>query len=358
MSNSDKTPASARRGPRRRLALKLAILSGTTLLGLLLLEFAIRLIFPYYSPSTQVPFYNNADGLVLGQPLKTSRQRTPKGDFDTTVSFNRLGFRDTRDLTRSSPSDIFVAGDSFSIGWGVEETQRFSNVLERDLATPCYNICIPEDIRGYIATVKYAEQQGAKIGHLVIGLCMENDVWDYTVPISTHEIYARQMNKGVVRSAVKWIRSRSALWICLSHVMQKTAAGRSLFEKLGLAKNIEAMTHKNDYSPKILAATRDELLKLTTNYNSVVLVIPSRGLWHGQNIAVEDKIHSELVALLRESGVKLVDMRPVFEKTGRPLQFYFTSDPHWNTNGHKLAGETLAQYLRALPDWKTAPGLR
>ena len=358
MSNSDKTSAPARRGPRRRLALKLAILSGTTLLGLLLVELAIRLFFPYYHPSTQVPFHKNADGLVLGQPLTTSRHHMPKGDFDTSVSFNRLGFRDTRDLARSSPSDIFVAGDSFSIGWGVEETQRYSKVLEIELATPCYNISIPEDIRGYIATVKYAEKQGAKIGHLVIGLCMENDIWDYSVPIFTHELYPRQMNKGVVLSVGKWFRSHSALWICLSHVIQKSAAGRSLFENLGLAKNIEAMTHRNDYSPKILAATRDELLKLTTNYNSVVLVIPSRGLWHGQNIAVEDKIHSELVAMLRESGVKLVDMRPVFEQTGKPLQFYFANDPHWNTNGQRLAGATLANYLRTLPAWQTTPSPR
>lgn len=322
------------------------------MIALLFLEAAVRVAFPYYSPSTQFALYRNPQGVTLGRPLTTSRQYTPKGDYDVTLNFNRYGFRDVRDLAESKSNDVFVAGDSFSAGWGLEETQRYSNLIEKELGIRAFNISIPEDIRGYITLVDYAKQNGANIGHLVIGLCMENDIWDYTIPESTHAIYARQMNPGALRAVWNWFKAHSALWICASHVVQKYPAGRALFEKLGIAKNIEALTHKNEYSPKILGATRDELLKLTTNYHSAVLVIPSRGLWYGQNVRIEEKIHDELTQMLRDAGVKLVDMRPVFEKTGKPLQFYFVNDPHWNAAGHKVAGEELARFLRGQDDWR------
>jgi len=184
---------------------------------------------------------------------------------------------------------------------------------------------------------------------------METDVWDYTNPESTHARYQRDLNRGKRRVFFNWIKTHSALWMCASHTIQSTRPGRELFEKLGIARNVEALTHKNEYSPKILAATRDELLKLATNYHSVTLVIPTRGLWHGQNSAKEKQIHDELMVLLRDAGLRVVDMRPVFEKSGNPLQFYFASDSHWNAAGHKAAADELMRYFRSQSDWPMAP---
>jgi hypothetical protein len=342
---------------RRRLrawTIKLALFGVTSLIGLLLLEVAIRWLFPYYVPGSQFPLRANEDGVTLGFPSRTFRTKTPKGDFDVTVAFNQYGYRDVKDLKQSQVNSVFVAGDSFSVGWGVQETNRYSNHMERQLGVPVYNISIPEDIRGYIASVNYATKQGAKIRNLVIGLCMENDLWDYTQPVSTHALYAKQMNRGVMRAVWNWFKGHSALWICVSYQVQRFPAGRAFFEKLGVAKNIEALTHANEYSPQNLRATRDELLKLATNYNSVVLVIPSRGLWWGKNRAVEDQAHREMVELLREAKVQVVDMRPVFEKGGQPLQFYFANDPHWNAAGHQLAGDELTRFLREQPAWREA----
>jgi hypothetical protein len=341
--------------PHRRLkgvAIKLLVSGVTTILCLFALELGVRLLFPYYKPESQIPFIKNSDGVVTGAPGQVARQRTPKGDFNLEIKFNRHGFRDAKDTAAGGSNNIFVAGDSFSIGWGVDGHELYSSVMEKELRMPVYNIAAPEDIRGYLATVNYAKKIGAKVQHLVIGLCMENDVWDYSQPISPHALYAEQMNPGRMRAVYNWFKRHSALWICTSHQIQRSQAGRALFEKLGIAKNIEALTHKNEYSPQILSTTRDELLKLTQAYNSVVLIIPSRGLWHGKNVAIEEKIHVELLGLLRAAGVRVVDMRPVFEKAGRPLAFYFSNDPHWNAAGHKLAGEELSRYLRTLPEWQ------
>ena len=336
----------------KEMATKFLVCGVTTILCLGMLEIAVRFLFPYYRPGSQILFTVNTNGVITGAPGQTMRQRTPKGDFDLLIKFNQQGFRDSKDTSAGSSNNIFVAGDSFSLGWGVDEPERYSNVMEKELKKPVYNISIPEDIRGYISTMEYVKKIGAEVQHLVLGLCMENDIWDYSLPVSTHAMYSKDMNPGRMRAVFTWFKINSALWMFASHQIQRTRVGRDLFETFGIAKNVEALTHKNEYSPQILSATRDELLKLTRSYNSVVLIIPSRGLWHGKNMAVEKKIHDELLELLRSAGVRIVDMRPVFEKTGQPLGFYFTSDPHWNAAGHKLAGEELSRYVRTLPDWQ------
>ena len=319
---------------------------------LLLSEWILRVIAPRYNPNKQTPFRLSEEGLVLGFPSQTFHPSTPKGDWSITVRFNQHGLRDHNDFQQSTSNALFVAGDSFPFGWGVEEEQRFSNVLEKQLGLPIYNVCAPEDIKGYGATLKYVERHGGKIRNLIACLSMETDVWDYTRAESTHAQYAKQMKGGKLRAALNWFRSHSALWLWTSHTIQQTKSGRELFEKVGIAKNVDALTHKNDYSLKSLTATRDEWLKLVTNYHSITLIAPTRALWYGQNKEQEAKVHGELVALLRESGLAVIDMRPVFEKTGNPLQFYFQNDSHWNATGHKAAAGELVRYLNEQKDWQ------
>ena len=62
------------------------------------------------------------------------------GDYDVEVTFNELGLRDARSLKASTPDSIVVVGDSFAFGWGVEERQRFSNLLQERLARPVFNV--------------------------------------------------------------------------------------------------------------------------------------------------------------------------------------------------------------------------
>jgi len=352
-NSSTNTPALPAKPTRRRsaLAAKLLLLAITGTLCLGALEFLVRTFLPYCNPNTQIPFFMSDEGVVLGQRSTTSRQRTPKGDFDITVSFNRHGFRDAKDYTQAASNDVFVVGDSFSIGWGVEEKERFSNLLEQKLTKPIFNIAIPEDIRGYARTIQYVERHGAHPQHIILGLCMENDLWDYDSVASTHELYQRQMVRTFRHRAAVWIKGHSAIWIACSQVIQRQAGLRRFFEKIGIARNIDELTHKNESSPQILDSSRRELLKLLANRHAVLLIVPSRGLWYGKNIAVEQTVHDQFVQSLRDARVPLVDMRPIFEQTGDPLAFYFRNDPHWNPRGHAAAAEALARYFAQTEDW-------
>ena len=126
-----------------------------------------------------MPFVRTQEGFTLAPPNISVRHWDNNGDYDVTVSTNKLGLRDVRDVSEMTGDDFAVVGDSFSFGYGVEEANRYSNALEKMLGARVFNISVPNDIEGYAKLVGYAEANGATIKSLIVGVCMENDLRDY-----------------------------------------------------------------------------------------------------------------------------------------------------------------------------------
>src|SRR5258707_181049 len=113
---------------------------------------------PAYDPSRQVTFALLPDGTPIGTPGAQRRLVKNTGDYDVQVSFNSLGLRDSKSIAVSGVDSIFVVGDSFGFGWGVEEAQRFSNLLEDRLGRLVFNISTGvADFDGYDHLIRYAE---------------------------------------------------------------------------------------------------------------------------------------------------------------------------------------------------------
>jgi hypothetical protein len=331
---------------------RLLVLGMSCLLGLLALEFAIRKLLPSYDPRNAVTSRRNEEGLLMGIPFASTRQGLPKGDFMINISFNRYGLRDPKDFAQSSTNDIFVVGDSMAFGYGVEESNRFSTLMETSLGVPAYNLAVNGyDFQGYQQLVAYAQQHGAQIRNLIVGVCMHNDLMDYTLAKDSPPDF-RPAPPTLKRRLAQWGIRHSALWVCASYTLQKISVFRRFFEWTGVAKNVEELTGTNQDNAKILEASRDELVKLAKPFNTVILIIPSRALWYGKHTAVEEKVHTRFVQLIRAAGLKVVDMKPVLEASGDPQHCYFAHDAHWTAKAHALAAKALVEALRSDPDWK------
>lgn len=331
----------------RRWLLRLMLLTASSAVSLLLMEAAVRVLLPHYSPRAQILFETQPDGVALGRRGATVRQANSKGDFDVSVTFNQLGLRDRKDLRAAKPGALFAVGDSFTMGWGVEEEERFSSQLERLLGEPVFNVAIPTDLRGYQRLLAYTEEQGVRVTRLVLGICMENDLRDYRDSSPSRPAPARAPAQPAFTGRAKpWLKTHSALFIAACHNLQKILFIRHALEAAGLAKDGEVIHMQNIFNETMLASCRDEVLRLAKDREVTVLLIPARGLWLGSNQETERRVHAHFAALLRDAGLRVVDPAPRFERDGPPLGCYFKADPHWNARGHRVAAEELAKAMK------------
>jgi hypothetical protein len=76
----------------------------------------------------------------LGYTLRPGTCRFRNRDFDTTVEVNSLGVRDS-EAALAAP-ELIVAGDSFGMGWGVENHETFAKRLEKACGVNVLNSAI------------------------------------------------------------------------------------------------------------------------------------------------------------------------------------------------------------------------
>lgn len=313
------------------------------------LEILLSRYFPSFNPSGKFDFYRNEDGIPLGIKNFSGRYWDNAGDFNVAVSINKYGFRDNKDFKMSTACDFFAVGDSFSFGYGVEEEKRYSNLLERMIEVNIYNISMPGDLDDYAKIIKYALDNKATITNIILGLCMENDLADY----DSKENRPYVDNKGLLINIKDRIEGISTTYNLVSYIVLNNKLLKNIFIKAGLVRGDMGIPEIT-YSESMITSSANKLTEITREYNSIIIIIPSRGLWVGKNKNAELATHVIFVQLLQNKGLNVVDMRPYFEQDGNPLQYYFHHDGHWNEKGHLKAAQRLYPVVRALINSKTA----
>lgn len=342
----------ATEGPRRRFGRRryivgrAGLLCGSLLIGMIILEGGVRLLLPRYVPRATVVFHKE-NGVPLGPRNYTGRHSNTT-DYDVAVRINQYGFRDTQDLRHSDADDLFVVGDSFSFGWGVEEEDRYSNLLATMLGTDVYNISIPTDIDGYHRLVQYARAQGATISKLIVGICMENDLRDYRVAVRDR---ATSRKSGVFLSFKTWLTYHSATYNTIKAVVHENGPLRKMALKLRLITSPADRAVRQVYSQALIESSVERLVRMVKECGIprvIVMVIPSRLLWMGDDRDTYARIHREFVAAARDRGLTVVDLRTALEEGGHPLSYHFRYDGHWNRRGHCKAAEEISERFRPL----------
>ncbi|CAN5761697.1 hypothetical protein BH11PSE3_BH11PSE3_02050 [soil metagenome] len=278
---------------------------------------------------------------MLGRPGAQARQVKNTGDYDVGVTINRRGLRDDKDIAQATPADLVVVGDSFAWGWGIEAGQRFSNTVEAMTGVRTFNLATPTDLDGYEALLRYAEALGARIGRVVLAVCLENDLRLYDDKAAP-EPSAAALGFADVKD---WLENWSAAYLLATTMVHQSAWLNVAAVRLGvIIPNVEGMA-TNGESPAVVASSVDRVLRIAQRYPTIVMLIPSRGLWTGANRAVEHRVHRALLAALQQRGIEVLDLRPLLEAGGAPLGYHFDNDGHWNARGHRLAAQAIVDRL-------------
>jgi lysophospholipase L1-like esterase len=307
------------------------------------IEGLTRLCFPAFDPSGRFEFDYHVGSLVLAHPGAVARQVKNTGDFDVAVRINRHGLRDDKDIAEATPHDVVVVGDSVAWGWGVETRERFSDLLDALTGLRVFNLSTPTDLEGYDVLLRYAESLGAHVGIVVLAVSMETDLRLYQSGEAERQLEALDFSSWKL-----WLERHSAAYLYGTAVIHQTPWLNRLAVRLGLiVPNLGGMSF-NRYSPALIESSANKVVEVAKRYRTLVMIIPSRGLWTGANRAVEDRVHRSLVTALQERGLDVLDLRPLMEAGGAPLEYHFANDGHWNPRGHRLAARALAGRLRSL----------
>jgi hypothetical protein len=302
-----------------------------------------------YDPSGQVKFERLPDGTAIGPRRALFRQTKNTGDFNVEIRFNDWGLRDEKPLSAAKEEDLFVAGDSFAFGWGVNQLDRFSDRLQSILNRPVFNLGIGGgDFDGYHSLIGYAEGSGAAVKNLIISVTMENDlhVYDSQEPQEASPLERTILPSFNLFTLNSYLTGKSALYVLLTHAAHQTTWLQRVAVQLGLIRaNFEGIGDENVSCKARISSVR-RLLTIAAGRNVVILIIPSRRLWVGEAARREQaaRVHVAFIEDLRAAGLSVVDMRDRLEASGNPLTYHFANDGHWNEAGHRLAAEALSQY--------------
>lgn len=107
----------------------MSLIIVSTIITILLIETVLWLFnFP---PYPERHFSGNMLDDEAGFTLRNdSSTRISSWEYDTIVKVNNAGFRDFRDVTKGFKPDIFVLGDSFTMGHGVNEEDSLPSQLQ------------------------------------------------------------------------------------------------------------------------------------------------------------------------------------------------------------------------------------
>jgi hypothetical protein len=307
-----------------------------------------------YSPVGKIHFAC-VDGMYLAPKDSQLRQWTNTGDFDVSVVTNSQGFRDAKDLREATENDLVVIGDSFSFGHGVEVDQRYSDRLQSALGRPIYNVSIPTNLDGYLLMARHANEVSQGLGTVIVGICMENDLINYgetpractrRTDLTKPGSWITEPSKVTFMDVKLMLTAYSAAYSAFTSVVHQSPTLKAIGLRLGVMEAPLFISDEAYDEGKVLAsATR--LAQIAREFEIIALIIPSRALWQGDNQDAESTTHTVFVAELAKRDIRTLDLRPVFERGGHPLDYHFQHDSHWNDEGHRIAAEALVGMINA-----------
>jgi GDSL-like lipase/acylhydrolase family protein len=329
-----------RHAAMRRLAARALVLAAALGIALFAAEWAVRLLAPRFDPRGQISFAAwTAGGPLLGPPNRTLGLTKNTGDYDVSVTFGPDGFRERRALSTSRDEDVFLVGDSYAFGWGVEEADRISGRLEALTGRRVFDLGIPgADLRDYESLLDWAISRGAPVKHVLVLVCMENDLLDYEAPVPAIP--------GALAEALGRARETvfsSALYALLTTAVHTHPALERAAVRAHLVRPNLLGLGSHALDPHVLDSSLARCRALASRFDARFALIASRGLWAGPNRAVEDEVHRRFAARLREAGLFVIDLRPAFEEHPSPLLLHFAGDGHWNPLGHRVAARAIAR---------------
>lgn len=329
--------------PLRRWVSKLAIAALSSLFALGMAELAVSFLVPVrdVGPAFTV------DDPVYGKRLKASARITRKTpEFVMELRTNAQGFRQERVVDGGSRPVIFL-GDSFTMGYGVDEGEQFVALLQGRLGElPLLNAGMGNNGNGrWLKFLRLAAPVYQP--RLVVLQVMGNDFKDNL----NEGLFELHSNELIERPVPPPSPSR-----ILQHLVE-VIPGLANSHLIGLLRQVWAVWAPADAEddsagagPAAVQSTVTEVDPSAAAEDALTLALIARAIeicqsngWPvlGLSVEVKGARLTHLERLFASKGLALLQVRGKHE---RP-DLYYRVDGHWNAAGHRHVAETLLPIL-------------
>lgn len=349
--------AGIRKNNRFGLLVNLSLVIISTLFALFLSELVLRImdVSPLYVSPERDRFWRYDP--LLGwahQPGQEGVFETPQ--FRTFVRINENGLRD-REHTYERQSDIqriLVLGDSFAWGYGVEESERFSQRLEEMLEVEVINA----GVSGYSTDQEllWYRTEGIKYEtDLVILVVTGNDVGDNDRQLVSTIYYKPKfvIEEGQLVSIghpvpetslqgkfVYFLSQRSSLVYFLVQRYFDALSTYGEIKNNSAHVNVPVSGVPSAKEPfKLTMALIDEMRNIAVSRKAEFMIVTTDNWWNLQSEAT----YTDFVATLQSEGYLVLDVEsmPGFD----PEKMLIPDDGHWNRSGHEYVADRIKAFI-------------
>ena len=352
------------RGPLLKLALVAGSLIFSLLLGELVLQIAVPLVFrPRFTRiDPALGWYHNAS---VTNPEECEGHRYK-------LSYNSHGFRPP-EHTYDKPDGIrrvVVLGDSFTDGSEVGDRELFTWYLQNCLdATEVINL----GVYGYSTAQELIALENFGIRYspdIVLMVTISNDFDENVVGLQSFGVAPRFVLDGEglrfegtdsasARSlflqtnlpAPSIVHQHSLLYYFLNHYLYHRIA----YGKISEVKEQRAAMLSPEDKAELYRRLVNRMREVTEQNGADLIVV--FGYWRSELIQNEASPRSALARQLSNDGIQVVDLFEPLRQAELQSEpsLYYQEDIHWNTSGHRTIADLLSSVLRQQAAGRLSP---
>ncbi len=340
----------------KKLLSNILLLIGSVFFFFILAEGVTRLVMPN---SVRLRLMHQPDERLGYRLVPNYEMRHQTSDFDNLIKINSEGLRDY-EHPRDKDPDVFrilVLGDSFTFGVGVNVEDSYPKLLETLLnQNPIgegkkYDV-INAGIEGYGTEQEYRYLEKLwnryKPDLVLVGL-YSNDIDD--------------VMKGIPTAGSRFKLIRKFYFFSYLRVLQISLGTMFKDIRTGFLQ-----IYEDHYTPELenaLQKTKEWLIKMrdfsySHDAKTSIVIIPScfeidQFEWETKGFErfYSDEFFNSNMTRFSEIFTEFGEMKdiptlsllPIFRNSNKIRPLYFNNDIHWNTEGHKLAAESIYKFL-------------
>ncbi len=359
--------------------------------GLVLGEFALRIVSPLPDRVPALYAYDPELGWRLQPGIRYSG-RSPSGER-VAISINTAGYRGPLPSAKKRGTRrVVILGDSFTEALGVPYESSYPALmgpLLNKAGQPTEVVALGTSSYGTVHEYLVCKRQavGLEPDLVVLQMCW-NDFWDNTrglsyqgrgpwaalspegrvevIPPTTGRDSEMANATSSWQRVASWLKWNSAIGFRLARLLEGRATGGAAYARnnsgrkdaidprhdgrLALAKQLTCLLLR-----EMRDICRGSRARFAVYINPSTLPVGGKPLIYEANLRTEDFVLdpeierwllADVLQFCQREGLECVWSRDLFEPARRSgLQVTPPDDPHWNSVGHRLVAQDLAQHV-------------